>query len=79
MHINHVNVSIQIHYWLYYGLSPAWCQVIIWANAVLFNEPLEIILVKFESNETIYVQENLFKNVVCKMVAILFQPHVLTR
>ena len=38
-----------------YGLLPDWCQVIIWANAVLFNGHLEIILVKFESNETIYV------------------------
>ena len=37
-------------------------------------DPLEYISVKFNSNTIIFIQENLFENVVCKMSAILFGP-----
>ena len=58
------------------GLSPGWHQAIIWTNAGMlligpsgtnFSEMLIEI-------QYIFIQENVFANVVRKMVAILYQP-----
>ena len=48
---------------------------------VLINYQLEThkqISVKLSENNDIFNQENAFENVACKIVAILFCPHVLT-
>ena len=58
------------------GTSPDRCQDIIWTTAgILLIGPLgtnfnEI----FYQNSCIYIQENAFKNIVCKTAAILSQP-----
>ena len=59
-----------------YGLSPGWCQAIIWTNAeILLIGPLGT---NFSENEieiyTFFIQENTFENVVWKMAAILSRP-----
>ena len=40
------------------GLALVWCQAITWTN---------------DQNTKIFIQENAFENVICKMSAILFR------
>ena len=58
------------------GLSPDRCQAIIWTNVgILLNGPHRKKLQwNFNRNSYIFIQENAFENVVCKMTAILFRP-----
>ena len=44
------------------GLSPAWCKS--WTKDDLFLE-----------NSVLFIYENMFKDVVCNIAAILYQPH----
>ena len=56
------------------GLWPIWDHAIIWANAnVLLTGPLGTNL---NPNATDFILENYSENVVCKLLAILTQPHV---
>ena len=56
------------------GLSPARRQAIIWANAGIML--IQSIGTNF--NE-IFIQENAFENIVCKMAAILSRPQYVNR
>ena len=55
------------------GLSPVQHQAIIRINEDLFSFVSlgKKTLVKFESHSDIYIQENVFDNLVCKMAAVL--------
>ena len=54
------------------GLSPGRRQAVIWINAgILLIGPLGTNLYW---NSNIFIQENAFESVICKMVAILSQP-----
>ena len=62
------------------GLSPGRCQAIIWTNAGI----LLIGRMGTKSNEILinvysFIQENVFENVVGKVMAILFRPQCVTR
>ena len=53
------------------GLSPSWCQAIIWTSGgILLIGPL----LNLNRNSYIFIQENAFENVVWKMAAILSRP-----
>ena len=58
------------------GLSPDRRQAIIWTNAGI--KLIEHLGTKIELNidriSNIFIHENAFKKVVCKMVAILYRP-----
>ena len=55
------------------GLSPGWRQAIIWINVGIL-----LIRIKLQWNRNrnlhIFIQENAFESVVCKMAAILSRP-----
>ena len=55
------------------GLLPVWCQAIIWSNADILSIRPSGINFKWRLNRNtkLFINENLFENVVCKMVAIL--------
>ena len=56
------------------GLSPARCQAIIWTNAgISLIRPLGLQW-NFNSNWSIFIQENAFENIVCEMASILSLP-----
>ena len=47
------------------GLSPGWCQAIIWTSAgILLIRPLGA---NFNPNPNIFIEENKFENIVCEM------------
>ena len=58
------------------GLSPGRCQAIIWTNdGILLIGPLPNKLqCNHNQNSYIFIQENTFENVVCKMSTILSRP-----
>ena len=59
------------------GLSPDWRQAIIWTNAgILLIEPVGTnkLLWNLSRNSHIFIQENVFENVVWKIAAILSRP-----
>ena len=48
------------------GLSPVWRQAITWTSADLLLIGLwKQILVKFNQNSIIFIQENAFENAIC--------------
>ena len=56
------------------GLSPHQCQAVIWTNpGILLNGPLGRNFEQwhFNKNSYIFIQDNSFENVICKMVPIL--------
>ena len=57
------------------GLSPGWCQVIIWINAgILLIRSLGTLQWNLKWNSCIFIQENACEYVICEMAAILSQP-----
>ena len=57
------------------GLSPVWCQAIIWTNAVILS--LGILQTNFREifiEIQFFIEQNAVQIVVCKVVAILSQP-----
>ena len=57
------------------GLSPVWCQAIIWIHAE--SKPIGINFKEiWIKNSNIFIKENTFENVDCKMSAIV-SPAVL--
>ena len=57
------------------GLSPGRRQVITWTNAgILLMGPLGTLQWHFNRNCNIFIQENAFESIVCKMTAILSRP-----
>ena len=60
------------------GLSPGQCQAIIQTNAgILFIHTLGTNFSEkwnIKRNACIFIQENAFKNIICKMAAILSRP-----
>ena len=58
------------------GLSPDWCQAIIWTSAgILLIGPLRTNFSEiFSRNYNIFIQENVFESVVCEMASILSRP-----
>ena len=63
------------------GLSPGRRQAIIWTNAgILLITPLGTNFNEFfYRNSYIFIQENAFQNVVCKIAAILSRPQCVNR
>ena len=82
--LKHFQVTYRLHkagYWTSIGsdnglsakLSPIRCQVIIWTNAGLLLIGPNIVQWNFNRKWNIFIHENAFGNVVCKMSAISFQ------
>ena len=62
------------------GLSPGQRQVIVWTNAGIFliGPLLTNFNENFYRNSYIFIQENVFESVVCKITAICLGLNVLT-
>ena len=58
-----------------YGLSPGWCQAIIWTNdGILLIGLRNKLQWNFKRNSNIFILRNAFESVVCKIPAILSRP-----